>query len=498
VNDGIMLQIVAPLVGAPLCLLLRSGRAAAVIAALVGFFLLANSILLQLAVRESGPLTYAFGGFEPPYGIEYRLDGVGAFFLVVISSVVALTTWWAAFGTRYEFLRRRDLFFALWLLCVAGSCGMVLSADAFNVFVFLEVSSLASYGLVAHGPRRWALVSAFRYLLAGTVGATFVLVGIGLLYSMTGTLNLEDLANRLPAVADSRTVRAGWAFIGVGLCLKAAVFPLHLWLPDAYSTAPSPVAALLGGIATKIAIVLWIRFFRVTFEPAAPLTTLLVDDALLLLGFAGVIVGAVVAASQRDPRRLLAWSSVSQVGYMIVGFALGSAAGLAATAAHVLHHALVKSAAFMALGHIAIRLGVTERRMDLDDLAGIGRRAPFVSGALVIAVAGLVGMPLTAGFIAKWLLLEELIAQERWVGVGALVLGSLLAAYYAWRLIEPMFFGKAPATSPSDSPIGRGMGIVLGLPVAIACGASIYFGIVTDFNIDVARDAALELFGRNR
>lgn len=494
-----MLQVVVPLVAAPLCVLLRSGRVAAAIVVLVGLFLLGNSILLLAAVRGDGPLSYAFGGFPGPHGIEYRLDEIGAYFLVLISAVVALTSWSAAFGLRHELGERRgNLFFALWLLCIAGSSGMVLSADAFNVFVFLEISSLASYGLVARGRRRWALVAAFRYLLAGTVGATFVLVGIGLLYAMTGTLNLEDLAARLPEVAESPTVRAGWAFIGVGLSLKAAVFPLHLWLPDAYSTAPSPVAALLGGIATKIAIFLWIRFFLVTFAPAVPFQALLIDDALLVLGFAGVLVGAAVAVSQRDPRRLLAWSSVSQVGYMIVGLALGSAAGLTATAVHALHHALVKSAAFMALGYVAISLGATDRSLKFDDLAGLGRRARLSSAALVVAAAGLVGMPLTAGFTAKWLLLEELVAQERWLGVAALLLGSLLAALYAWRLIEPMFFASEPATAAQKDPIGRGTKIALGLPVALACGASIYFGVATGFSVDVARDAVLELFGRVR
>lgn len=498
-NDGIMLQVVAPLVAAPLCLLVRSGRAAAALAVLVALTLLANSILLLVAVRDTGPLDYAWGGFPPPYGIGYRLDAIGAYFLVLVSTVVALTTWWAAFGARRELAEHRgDLFFAQWLLCVAGSCGMVLSADAFNVFVFLEVSSLASYGLVAHGPRRWALVAAFRYLLAGTVGATFVLVGIGLLYAMTGTLNLADLAVRLPEVADSRTVRAGFAFIGVGLCMKAAVFPLHLWLPDAYSNAPSPVSALLGGIATKIAIFLWIRFFLVTFAPAAPFRGLLLDDALLLLGFAGVLIGAAMAVPQRDPRRLLAWSSVSQVGYMIVGLALGSAAGLTATVVHALHHAMVKSAAFLALGHVAIARGATGRALRLSDLNGLGRRARLTSAALVVAAAGLVGMPLTAGFTAKWLLLEELLAQDRWIGVIALLAGSLLAALYAWRLIEPMFSAPAPATAAPGRALGPAAEIALGLPVALACGASIWFGIATGFSVDVAREAVLEVFGRSR
>lgn len=499
-SDGILLQVAAPLIAAPLCLLLRSGRIAAAIAVAVGLFLLANSILMLVAVRADGALTYSFGGFTAPHGIEYRLDEIGGCFLVLVSAVIALTTWWAAFGIRHELAdRRRDLFFALWLLCCAGACGMVLSADAFNVFVFLEISSLASYGLVAHGAQRWALVAAFRYLLAGTVGATFVLIGIGLLYAMTGTLNLEDLAARLPGVADSPTARAGFAFVGVGLCLKAAIFPLHLWLPDAYATAPSPVSALLGGIATKIAVFLWVRLFLATFSLAAPFRTLLIADALLLLGFAGVLVGAATAATQRDPRRLLAWSSVSQVGYMIVGLALGSAAGLTATVVHALHHAMVKSAAFLALGLVAIAIGASGRRLCLTDLAGLGRRSPFTAAALAVAMAGLVGMPLTAGFTAKWLLLEELIVQERWLGVAALAAGSLLAALYAWRLIEPMFFASPQAGSPppAERP-GRGVQFALAVPVALACTASIYFAFATDLSVDVARDAVNALFGRGR
>lgn len=496
-EHALVLQVVVPLAAAAACVPFRSARIAAWIAVLTATFLFANSLLLLEQVRSVGVVHYHLGGFPAPLGIEYRLDLLGGVVLAVVSVVTVVATWWAAFAARHELgTARRELFFASWLLCTAGSMGIVLTADAFNAFVFLEIASLAGYVLVAHGRQREALVASFRYLLCGTVGATFILMGVGLLYAMTGTLNLQDLAGRLPAVADTRAVQAGWAFVAVGLCLKAAVFPLHLWLPGAYAAAPSAVSALLAGIATKIAVYLWFRLFVGTFGAAAGLGSMPVDDLLMLLGAVGAVVASAVAVFQGEPKRMLAWSSIAQVGYMVMGLGLGSRAGLGAALTHLVNHAALKTTAFLALGTVAVRLGA-HGRVTFEDLAGLSKRLPAMAVVIAIAGLGLVGVPLTPGFVSKWLLIQGLLEQGLWVPTAAVILSSLLAAVYVWRLVEPMWQAVPPDRGP-EAPAALAVRVGLALPPLALCACVVVLGFETGFSVGLVRDAVGELLGSCR
>lgn len=493
---GLALQVVVPLIAVPLCLAVRSGRSAAWLASFVALFLLGNSVALLDTVRDGGAIEYFHGGFSAPFGIEYRLDLLNAYVLVVVAAVVAATTVWAAFGSRRELEDTRlDRFFATWLLCVTGSMGILVTGDAFNIFVFLEIASLSGYVLVAQGASRCALVASFRYLLTGTIAATFILIGIGLLYMMTGTLNLQDLAERLPGVADSRAVKTGWAFLSVGLCLKAAVFPLHLWLPGAYAHAPSVVTALLAGTSTKIAIYLWLRLFFTTFSPSLAFVAQPIDRLLLPLGLFGAVAASLVAVYQSTPKLLLAWSSVAQVGYMVIGMSLASATGLSAALAQLASHAVIKAAAFLALGTIALQIGATRRQLGFQDLRGLGRRAPGTAVALTICGLGLIGAPLTSGFVSKWMLVEALLERERWYSVAVVLGTSLLAIVYVFRLVVPMY------TAPeSETPETRTVAVRPGLaiPLCSLCAVVLWFGVDTRFIVDVAKEAVEQLLGSAR
>ena len=211
-----------------------------------------------------------------------------------------------------------------WLLCLTGLLGITITGDVFNVFVFLEIASLSSYLLVSLGPDRRALTAAFQYLVMGTIGATFILIGVGLLYMMTGTLNMADLAQRIPNVAQTTTVRAGFAFLVLGISLKAAVFPLHYWLPNAYTFAPSAVTAFLAGSATKVSIYLLLRFFFDIFSESFSLRVMRLDLVLLILGVIAIFSMSLVAIYQHNVKRMLAYSSVAQVGYMVIGISLAT------------------------------------------------------------------------------------------------------------------------------------------------------------------------------
>jgi len=251
-----ILPVILPLLAAPSCLLLGRPRLAAGFALAVSAAVLAMSVLLWQQVVSTGVWNYPLGGWQAPWGIEYRIDAASAMMMVLVSAMAFVVLVAAPTSLSRELADERQTpFYILYLLVLAGSLGIVATGDAFNLFVFLEISSLATYALIALGRDRRALWAAYQYLILGTLGATFILIGVGLLYMMTGTLNMADLAARLPAVESTRTIYTAFVFILVGACLKLALFPLHLWLPGAYACAPSVVSAFLAATATKVAVV---------------------------------------------------------------------------------------------------------------------------------------------------------------------------------------------------------------------------------------------------
>lgn len=323
--------IALPLMAAPLIALLGRSKFAPALTLLVTVLTAMMSWWLLWQVLADGPLRYRLGNWPAPWGIEYRLDIFAAIVQTLVASVAAVMS--------PSLLRLLALdvpasrlapALAAFLLLLSGLLGIVATGDAFNVFVFLEISSLSTYALIALGRRRAALLASFRYLIVGTVGATFFLTGVGLLYVMTGTLNMDDLAVRLPALSESASVQTALAFIALGLAIKAAVFPLHFWLPSAYAEAPSAIGAFLAATATKVALYVLARFLFGVF----PLADMPIGDLLLsllqALAVIAMLVGSALAINQRDLRRLLAYSSVAQIGYITLGISLATVAGLSA------------------------------------------------------------------------------------------------------------------------------------------------------------------------
>ncbi|HEX6268284.1 MAG TPA: proton-conducting transporter membrane subunit, partial [Burkholderiales bacterium] len=305
------LQVVVPLVAAPLIVLVRSRAFGWLAATAASWACLAIAIGLALRVAEGGTLSYALGSWQPPWGIEYRVDALNAFVLVLVSLVAALVAPYARQSIAAEIEADREyLLYAMYCLCLAGLLGMAITGDAFNLFVFLEVSSLSMYVMIALGPQRKALVASYQYLLMGTVGATFYVIGVGLLYLKTGTLNLADMAERLRAVEELRPVLAALAFITVGMGLKLALFPLHQWLPNAYAYSPSMVSAFVAATGTKVAVYVVLRFYFSVFDPAPIFERLPTREVFIALSVAAMVTASVVALFERDVKRLFAYSSV--------------------------------------------------------------------------------------------------------------------------------------------------------------------------------------------
>jgi multicomponent Na+:H+ antiporter subunit D len=473
------------MLGAAVAALLPPGRLPWLWATAVSWFMLWAAATLAAQAMDLGVLSYWMGGWEPPIGIEYRLDPANALLALLISLLAAVVLPFAGPSLAAEVPERKSPYlYAALLLFLAGQMGISVTGDAFNVFVFLEISSLATYTLIGLGRNRRALTAAFSYLIMGTVGATFFLIGVGLLYGLTGTLNMADLAARIPEVAATRTVHTAYAFIVVGVCLKLALFPLHLWLPNAYTYAPSAVTALMAATATKVAIYVLIRFIYTVFGPDFAFGDMPTVQLLVPLAIVGLLSTSVVAIGQANIKRMLAYSSVAQIGYMVLGIGMASTLGLTAALLHVFNHALMKGALFLALGCIAYRFGTTH----IDTFRGLGRRMPWTMAAFVAGGLSLIGVPLTVGFISKWYLVSAAIELGWWPVVAVIIVGSLLAVIYIWRVVEVAYLQPAEDTSRCEAPLA------LLLPTWVLVGLNFWFGIDTRVTVGIAERAATMLF----
>lgn len=479
------LQVVVPLLSVPVVMLLKPrgfAWAAATAASMVAF---AIALSMTSSVLDGESIRYLMGSWEAPYGIELHVDAFSAILLLVITgaSTFALLAGRISITSQIN-PDRQPMFFAAWLLVLAGLAGIAVSADAFNVFVFMEISSLASYVLIAGGPDRRALPSVFKYLIMGTIGATFYLIGVGLIYMMTGTLNLADMELRIQEVADQSPILVAAGFITVGLALKAAVFPLHAWLPNAYTYAPHAVTVFLAACATKVSMYVLLRFDFIVFQPNLAGHDLQFAYFLMPLALLAIVVASGVAVFEQNLKRLLAYSSVAQIGYIMLGASLVNQAGLTASIVHIFNHSLAKGTLFLSVAALALRTN----SLRLDGIAGAAKTMPWTMAAFVIGAFSLIGVPGTAGFISKWFLILAVLEKGGWFGivlVAAIVAGSLLAVVYVWRIIEAAYF-----RAPAEGVVSREAPPALLAVTWAAALANLYFGIFTEVPVSLSSMAA--------
>jgi multicomponent Na+:H+ antiporter subunit D len=427
---------VAMLAGAAVAVLagLVSTWGARLVAILTTGSVLVLSVVGLGAALDRGPLRHELGGWPPPIGVEYVLDPLAGFIAVVIAAigfVVVVYPTRAGFGVDE---RQGVPLHALVLLLLGGLLGVVMSADLFHLFVFLEVYAIATYALVALGGAR-ATLASLRYLIFGTIGSGFYLLGVGFLYFMTGSLNMGDVSERLGPIAGDQTVVAGLVLIVVGLAIKMALFPLHVWLPEAHSYAPPAVAALLAAVQVKVAAYALIRILFDVFGVEMVAVDLPVADLLLWFGAAGIVFGSIMAIAQTDLKRMLAYGTVSQLGYIGVGIGLANPLALVGALLHVLNHAVMKGCLFLIAGGIYERTGLRE----IPRLAGMARRMPITAAAFTLAALGMVGVPPTAGFFSKWYLIGGALDGGRGVIAGVIAASSLLTLWYFLRVVQTIY-----------------------------------------------------------
>jgi multicomponent Na+:H+ antiporter subunit D len=484
----IVLQIIIPLMAAPLCVFIRNPHFTWALATVVSWICLAISIALIQQVTASGEIIYELGGWAAPWGIEYRVDMLNAWVLVIVTCVGAVVTPYAKLSAEKEIDHDRlYIFYAMLLLCETGLLGITVTGDAFNLFVFLEISALSTYVLISMGKDRRGLTAAYRYLILGTLGATLYIIGVGLLYMQTGSLNIADLAKLIPAVADSRTVQAAMAFMTVGLCIKLALFPLHMWLPNAYAFAPSVVTVFLAATATKVGVYALVRVIFTIFGGVDLLESLQIRDIIIAMAIVAMFAGSAVAIYQTNIKRMLAYSSLAQIGYMILGLSMNSVMGVSASLVHLFNHAMTKGGLFMVMGCVVYRISSAK----LDDMAGLGKQMPLTMGAFVLGGLSLIGVPLTAGFVSKWALIQAALEKGWWPVVALIVISSLMAVVYIWRVVEVVYFKAAPEgrTRHKEAPL------MMIIPMLIMICTAYYFGINGVTTMNIAGQAAEALIG---
>ena len=489
------LQVVVPLIGAPLCALLPftkfGGKLAWLFATLLSIATFVIAILLALHVNQYGVISYELGGWAPPWGIEYRIDHLSVYVLLIVSGIASITMLAAQKSVEQEIDEAKiGLFYSAFLLCLTGLLGIAATGDAFNIFVFLEISSLSSYVLIALGKNRKALTASYQYLIMGTIGATFILIGIGLLYMLTGTLNIVDLQARVPELLESRALHAAFAFFTVGISLKVALLPLHLWLPNAYAYAPSMITVFLSATATKVSLYVLFRFFFGLFSDEVTFEQFHLDKILLPLSVLAILIASFVAIFQDNIKKMFAYSSVAQIGYMTLGIGLASKSGSIAGLLHLFNHAIIKGGLFLAMACIVLRTSSVQ----LSNFAGLGKRMPWTMAAMLLLGLGLIGVPFTAGFISKWYLLIAALEQNNWLAAAVIVGGSLLAVIYVWKIIEYAYLRSPTKHTEKYSTERNEAPLKMLIPLWILVAANFYFGLKTTFSYGFAHSAINALF----
>ncbi len=478
--------VVLPLM-ASFCTLLsgwwmRRSSAYVAIGALTGCQALAIGLLVH--VLTNGVIEYRMGGWDPPWGIAYRVDHLAVCMVVLITSLSLATAIYATRLVDRELSDRVALFWCLYLLLTTGLLGIALTADLFNLFVLLEVASLTSYALVAIGRGR-AILAGFKYLLVGTIGATFYLIGVGYLYIATGTLNMADLNQLLPPLYESRVVRTGFVFILFGIGIKTALFPLHGWLPDAYTYAPSAASALLAPLMTKVMAYVIIRVVFSVFTMQFSIAALQVDTAMVWFGVLAILFGGVMALSQRDVKRMLSYVIIAEIGYIIGGIGVANAIAVKGAIFHIVNDALMMGCLFLVAGMIAYRT----KGQRIENFKGIFKTMPITAAIFSVGALAVIGVPPTCGFFSKWYLLLGAIDRGQWAFVFALLICTLINVALFFRIADQGLYRHRQTSSsgagmsamhpePKEAPLS------MLLPASVVALAIVLIGIFNQRIID--------------
>jgi multicomponent Na+:H+ antiporter subunit D len=431
------MQVILPLSGGLISFLLPK-RWSWLFASIISGFTLLIALLLFKASFSGEVFLYNLGGWSQSIGIEYKLDKLGAFFLLLVSFISLLNLIAMRSLIAFELdTEKYPLFFGLFLIAIAGLLGICISNDIFNIYVLLEINAIASYALVAAAKKISSSKASFDYLIFGTIGSTFILFGIGFVYALVGSLNLSEISHAMPEMLENDAIKIGVALIIIGVLMKAALFPLSSWLVDVYQGAPSFVSSLLSSTSNKVGIYLLINFFFYVFYLNKTKFEYL-EISLSFLAIFSIIACAILALRQKDIKRFLAYSSLSQIGFIVFALAMANDMAISGALIYCFTHALEKTVLFLAAGYLI----ATSSNETLDSFAGIGKRYPLISSIIMINLLSTVGFPLTAGFIGKWQIFKASLATDIWF-IFIIMLAALFTFVYAFKFAELLLFQKS-------------------------------------------------------
>jgi multicomponent Na+:H+ antiporter subunit D len=398
----------------PIAYKMRQGLAQ-VLANLCGISLLFFSIM-SIFWLKSGMKIYYLGGWKPPFGITMALDGLTVLMLLVVNLIGCLALIYSVnYIKRYT---SPNLYYTLFSLLLAGLNGVVISADLFNLFVFLEITSIASYALVAFGTEAEELEASFKYLVLGSVASTLILLAIGLLLGSVSTLNMADISRSLAVSSSKDLILYCTALFIMGFGLKIALVPFHAWLPDAHPAAPAPMSAMLSGVVIKTIGVY--ALCRVIFNIIG--FSQIVSSIFIWLGIISMFVGVLLAIGQWDFKRLLAYHSISQIGYVVFAIGLGTPLGIIGGLFHLFNHSLFKSLLFLNAGSVEYATGTRQ----LDKLGGLSKEMPITSGTSLIASLSIAGIPPFCGFWSKLIIIIAAFQAQNTIGGIICILVSMV------------------------------------------------------------------------
>lgn len=414
------------------------------VASLVICFSLSFAILGT--VSGQGVISYSLGGWSAPWGIEYVIDHLNAFMIAIVSFISLSVAVYSKRSVEKELPDRIAYFYTIYLLLVTGLLGILITGDAFNLYVFLEISSLAGYALIAVGDKRAPLAS-FNYVIMGTIGACFYLLGVGYLYISTGSLNMADLSGLLPELYHSKVVLGAFVFMLVGVAIKMAFFPLHRWLPDSYTYAPSAVSAFAASTMTKVGVYVMVRIMFTVFKPYFATQIFSATSILGWLALAAMLFGCIRALAQVDLKRMLSYIIIAEVGYIVMGVSLANRMGFTGAVLHILNDAFMTACLFLTVGAVEYKTGGRSVR----DLSGLYKQMPLSMAAFTIGGLSMVGVPPTCGFFSKWYLVLGAINAHKWIFAGSLLLSSLLTAVIFFRMLVNIYFKDAGIQGVKES-----------------------------------------------
>ncbi len=434
-----------------------SKRLADLLGNLATLYLLGAAIGLYFTRPFNNVLVYKMGGWTPPFGINLVLDGLSHLLLLTICLVAFLATLYStAYMKKYT---AKSKYYSLFLLMLAGMNGVVLTGDLFNLYVFLEIAAVASYALVAFGTEAEELEASFKYLIMGAVASAFILLGIGIIYAMTGTLNMAHAVEML-AQGSRTTIMFVAALFIMGFGMKAALVPFHAWLPDAHPSAPAPISAMLSGVLIKaLGVYALIRIFYNVLGMTPQHSYI-----LMALGGIAIIAGGLLALGQEDFKRLLAYSSISQVGYIILGVALATPLGILAGLFHLFNHATFKGLLFLNAGAVEYATGTRE----LSKLGGLSRKMPVTSLTTMFGSLAISGIPPFSGFWSKVMIILACVQIGRLGYATVAIIGSILTLAALLKVQKGAFFGKISELAQTAKEVPAAM-LVSMLALALIC-----------------------------